>query len=214
MTRTTGLDISERVFSVSVRVPKPQPRAAVTFNPSSSSSFFTSKWLLSAPLSRASHLLLPIHAPVLHYRRPELLSLAVMQPSPKTLCVPSQAFITILMLLADDRSRRTQRRYGGRNVARRVGLHHGRGGRSVQWRIQGTCLFSCTRVYTSPSSFQVTKGLLDKFGEKRVVDTPITEMGFAGLAVGAALAGLRPMSVFYPSCLTFPDTTFSTVASS
>jgi len=39
----------------------------------------------------------------------------------------------------------------------------------------------------------VTKGLLDKFGEKRVVDTPITEMGFAGIAVGAALAGLRPM---------------------
>ena len=43
---------------------------------------------------------------------------------------------------------------------------------------------------------QVTKGLLDKFGENRVVDTPITEMGFAGLAVGAALAGLRPMQVF------------------
>ena len=42
-------------------------------------------------------------------------------------------------------------------------------------------------------SFKVTKGLLDKFGEKRVVDTPITEMGFAGLAVGAALSGLRPM---------------------
>jgi pyruvate dehydrogenase E1 component beta subunit len=41
----------------------------------------------------------------------------------------------------------------------------------------------------------VTKGLLDKFGEKRVVDTPITEMGFAGLAVGAALAGLRPVYV-------------------
>ena len=42
---------------------------------------------------------------------------------------------------------------------------------------------------------QVTKGLLDKFGEKRVVDTPITEMGFAGIATGAALAGLRPMYV-------------------
>lgn len=42
---------------------------------------------------------------------------------------------------------------------------------------------------------QVTKGLLDKFGEKRVVDTPITEMGFTGLAVGAALAGLRPVYV-------------------
>lgn len=43
---------------------------------------------------------------------------------------------------------------------------------------------------------QVTKGLLDKFGEKRVIDTPITEMGFAGVAVGAALAGLRPVFVF------------------
>jgi pyruvate dehydrogenase E1 component beta subunit len=47
---------------------------------------------------------------------------------------------------------------------------------------------------------QVTKGLLDKFGEKRVVDTPITEAGFAGLAVGAALAGLRPMYVPVVSC--------------
>jgi pyruvate dehydrogenase E1 component beta subunit len=44
-------------------------------------------------------------------------------------------------------------------------------------------------------SGQVTKGLLDKFGEKRVIDTPITEMGFAGIATGAALAGLRPMYV-------------------
>lgn len=39
---------------------------------------------------------------------------------------------------------------------------------------------------------------MDKFGEKRVVDTPITEMGFAGIAVGAALQGLRPMFVFIP----------------
>jgi len=38
---------------------------------------------------------------------------------------------------------------------------------------------------------------LDKFGEKRVVDTPITEMGFAGIAVGAALAGLRPVYVTF-----------------
>lgn len=41
-------------------------------------------------------------------------------------------------------------------------------------------------------AYKVTKGLLDKFGEKRVVDTPITEMGFAGVCVGAALAGLTP----------------------
>ena len=42
-------------------------------------------------------------------------------------------------------------------------------------------------------AYKVTKGLLDKFGEDRVIDTPITEQGFAGLAVGAAFAGLRPI---------------------
>jgi pyruvate dehydrogenase E1 component beta subunit len=42
-------------------------------------------------------------------------------------------------------------------------------------------------------AYKVTKGLLDRFGEKRVIDTPITESGFAGLAVGAALSGLHPI---------------------
>lgn len=37
---------------------------------------------------------------------------------------------------------------------------------------------------------------MDKFGPKRVIDTPITESGFAGLAVGAALSGLRPICEF------------------
>jgi len=45
-------------------------------------------------------------------------------------------------------------------------------------------------------AYKVTKGLLDKFGEDRVIDTPITEQGFAGLAVGAAFAGLRPICEF------------------
>jgi len=45
-------------------------------------------------------------------------------------------------------------------------------------------------------AYKVTKGLLDRFGEKRVIDTPITESGFAGLAVGAALAGLSPICEF------------------
>jgi len=45
----------------------------------------------------------------------------------------------------------------------------------------------------STSSYKVTKGLLDRFGPKRVIDTPITESGFCGLAVGAALAGLHPV---------------------
>ncbi|KAF8430146.1 pyruvate dehydrogenase E1 component beta subunit [Tirmania nivea] len=45
-------------------------------------------------------------------------------------------------------------------------------------------------------AYKVTKGLLDRFGPKRVIDTPITESGFAGLAVGAALAGLNPVCEF------------------
>ena len=45
-------------------------------------------------------------------------------------------------------------------------------------------------------AYKVSKGLLDKFGDKRVLDTPITESGFAGLAVGAGLAGLRPICEF------------------
>ncbi|CAD6888866.1 unnamed protein product [Tilletia controversa] len=45
-------------------------------------------------------------------------------------------------------------------------------------------------------AYKITKGLLDKFGERRVIDTPITESGFTGLAVGAALSGLRPICEF------------------
>ncbi len=45
-------------------------------------------------------------------------------------------------------------------------------------------------------AYKVTKGLLDEFGGKRVIDTPITELGFAGLGVGAAMVGLRPVIEF------------------
>ena len=42
-------------------------------------------------------------------------------------------------------------------------------------------------------AFKVSKGFLEEFGPRRVVDTPITELGFTGLAVGAAMVGLRPV---------------------
>ncbi|MBS0219770.1 MAG: pyruvate dehydrogenase complex E1 component subunit beta [Proteobacteria bacterium] len=45
-------------------------------------------------------------------------------------------------------------------------------------------------------AYKVSQGLLDEFGAKRVIDTPITEHGFAGLGVGAAFAGLRPIVEF------------------
>ncbi|WP_346896838.1 pyruvate dehydrogenase complex E1 component subunit beta [uncultured Roseibium sp.] len=45
-------------------------------------------------------------------------------------------------------------------------------------------------------AYKITQGLLDEFSAKRVIDTPITEHGFAGLGVGAAMAGLRPIVEF------------------
>ena len=45
-------------------------------------------------------------------------------------------------------------------------------------------------------AYKVSKGMLDEFGPKRIIDTPISENGFAGLAVGAAMNGMRPIVEF------------------
>lgn len=45
-------------------------------------------------------------------------------------------------------------------------------------------------------AYKVSQGMLDEFGDKRVIDTPIAELGFAGIAVGAAMNGLRPVVEF------------------
>ncbi|MDO9247841.1 MAG: pyruvate dehydrogenase complex E1 component subunit beta, partial [Phenylobacterium sp.] len=45
-------------------------------------------------------------------------------------------------------------------------------------------------------AYKVSRGLLEEFGDRRVIDTPITEYGFAGLGVGAAMAGLKPIIEF------------------
>ncbi len=45
-------------------------------------------------------------------------------------------------------------------------------------------------------AYKVTQGMLDKFGDQRVIDTPISENGFAGIGVGAAMVGLRPIIEF------------------
>jgi len=45
-------------------------------------------------------------------------------------------------------------------------------------------------------AYKITKGLWRKYGDRRVIDTPITEAGFTGMAVGAAFYGLRPICEF------------------
>jgi len=43
-------------------------------------------------------------------------------------------------------------------------------------------------------AYKVTEGLLDRFGPKRIVDTPISEAGFIGMGIGASLLGVRPVT--------------------
>ena len=45
-------------------------------------------------------------------------------------------------------------------------------------------------------AYKVSQGMLDEFGAKRIIDTPIAELGFAGIAVGAAMNGLKPIVEF------------------
>ena len=63
-------------------------------------------------------------------------------------------------------------------------------------------------------AYKVSKGLLERFGELRVVDTPITELGFAGVGIGAAMVGLRPIIEFmtFNFSLLAVDQVFNTAA--
>src|SRR5205809_1212639 len=45
-------------------------------------------------------------------------------------------------------------------------------------------------------AYKVSQGMLQRFGDKRIIDTPITEAGFAGVGIGAAMVGLRPIIEF------------------
>ena len=45
-------------------------------------------------------------------------------------------------------------------------------------------------------AYKVSKGMLEEFGERRIIDTPISESGFAGMAIGAAMMGLKPIVEF------------------
>ncbi len=65
-----------------------------------------------------------------------------------------------------------------------------------EMRRDGDVLILGEEVAEYQGAYKITQGLLDEFGARRVVDTPITEYGFAGLAVGMAFAGLRPIVEF------------------
>jgi pyruvate dehydrogenase E1 component beta subunit len=65
-----------------------------------------------------------------------------------------------------------------------------------EMRADGTVFLMGEEVGEYQGAYKISQGLLDEFGAKRVVDTPITEHGFAGIAVGASWAGLKPIVEF------------------
>ena len=65
-----------------------------------------------------------------------------------------------------------------------------------EMRLDPRVLLIGEEVAEYQGAYKVSQGLLDEFGSKRVVDTPITEQGFAGLGVGAAFGGLKPIVEF------------------
>ncbi|MDA0963091.1 MAG: pyruvate dehydrogenase complex E1 component subunit beta [Proteobacteria bacterium] len=65
-----------------------------------------------------------------------------------------------------------------------------------EMRRDGTVYLMGEEVGEYQGAYKISQGLLDEFGAKRVIDTPITEHGFAGIAVGSAFAGLRPIVEF------------------
>ena len=67
---------------------------------------------------------------------------------------------------------------------------------ALEMRRDGDVFLLGEEVAQYQGAYKISQGLLDEFGPKRVIDTPITEHGFAGMAVGAALNGLKPIVEF------------------
>jgi pyruvate dehydrogenase E1 component beta subunit len=67
---------------------------------------------------------------------------------------------------------------------------------SEEMRRDETVFLMGEEVGEYQGAYKISQGMLDEFGSKRVIDTPITEHGFAGIAVGAAFGGLRPIVEF------------------
>ncbi len=67
---------------------------------------------------------------------------------------------------------------------------------AAEMRADGDVFLIGEEVAQYQGAYKISQGLLDEFGEKRVIDTPIAEHGFTGLAVGAAMAGLKPILEF------------------
>lgn len=84
----------------------------------------------------------------------------------------------------------------GTNMAKMTVREALRDGMAEEMRLDERVFVMGEEVAEYQGAYKVTQGLLEEFGPKRVIDTPITEYGFAGIGTGAAMGGLRPIVEF------------------
>jgi pyruvate dehydrogenase E1 component beta subunit len=113
-------------------------------------------------------------------------------PPPAVPTVPPSVVATVAAPSADA-SPRTAGTVSGRRTTVRDAL---RDAMAEEMRRDETVFLMGEEVGQYQGAYKVSRGLLEEFGPRRVIDTPITEHGFAGLGVGAAMAGLRPIVEF------------------
>ena len=106
---------------------------------------------------------------------------------------PSEAEITKPVRKADVKDPEVPEGTGFTSTTVREAL---RDGMAEEMRSDERVFVMGEEVAEYQGAYKVTQGLLDEFGPKRVIDTPITEYGFAGIGTGAAMGGLRPIVEF------------------
>jgi pyruvate dehydrogenase E1 component beta subunit len=119
-------------------------------------------------------------------------ALATKAPQPSAKQMPEEK--TAAVLAAAPRAALPDRDWGAtRSMTVREAL---RDAMAAEMRASGDVFLMGEEVAQYQGAYKISQGLLDEFGPKRVVDTPITEHGFTGMAVGAAMNGLRPIVEF------------------
>jgi len=125
-------------------------------------------------------------------------SLAKIEPAPKVeaapKAAPAAASNNVVSLMPAAPVAQTEKHYD--KFIKQTVREALRDGMAEEMRRDSTVFLMGEEVAEYQGAYKVSQNLLQEFGAKRVIDTPITEMGFAGLGVGAAFGGLRPVVEF------------------
>ena len=109
--------------------------------------------------------------------------------APTAAAAPAQPIVAAVDLAAPDYPADTEMKSTTVREALRDAM-------SEEMRSDDTVYLMGEEVAEYQGAYKISQGMLDEFGEKRVIDTPITEHGFTGIAIGSAFGGLKPIVEF------------------